>query len=229
MIKSRVDDLFPLEYSDEMPSLMSAWGRVDIHAVIAKFLIDNNVKGDYLEFGVGKGRSAVSAVRAYSRENVCSKFYLFDSFKGLPKLVGSDESSDQFNEGDFSYSKNQVIEFINQYISFLENKIVLIEGWFEETLGKWISENPKAKAAVVHIDVDLHSSCYEVLNGIRSCLQTGTVIIFDDWNCFKASSRHGERLATRTWLSQNTDIKLNSYCTYGWHGHAFIVELNEES
>jgi len=54
-MKNRIDDLDPLHYTDEMPSLMSAWGRVDVHTVVAKFLADNKVTGHILSLALGKG------------------------------------------------------------------------------------------------------------------------------------------------------------------------------
>jgi len=228
MNKNRLDELDPLDYTDEMPSLMSAWGRVDIHSLTAKFLSDSKIQGVYIEFGVGKGRSAVSAIRAYTRLNLCEHFYLFDSFCGLPKLDGPDKVSNQFNEGDYAFSKEDVIRFIEAHEIILDNRVGLIEGWISDTFGDWSYHHKSVKAAVVHIDVDLYSSCCFILEHLRAHLQNGTVILFDDWNCFKASSNHGERKAVKEWLASNPDIQLHTYTAYGWHGHCFIVEISGE-
>lgn len=228
-MKKRIDDLDPLHYSAEIPSLMSAWGRVDIHTIVAKFLGDNQVTGAYLEFGVGKGRSAVSAIRAYARENVCKKFYLFDSFCGLPQLEGSDQASEQFRKGDYAFSKADVVSFLKSRDIPLDDSIELNEGWIENSFGDWAVRNPTVLAAIVHIDVDLYSSCVAILNKLQPFLQNGTVILFDDWNCFKASSKHGERRAVNEWLKSNQNLLLHTYCTYGWHGQAFIVEIEGKS
>lgn len=223
-MNNRKDDLDPLPYSDEIPSLMSSWGRVDIHSIAAKFLSNNKITGDYFEFGVGKGRSAVSAIRAYKRDNICSSFFLFDSFCGLPLLQGIDEDSIQFRAGDYAFTQESVLEFIKSYSITLDSSIQLIPGWFEKSLSDWLSHHCGVEAAVVHVDVDLFSSCTIVLNNIMPLLQMGTVILFDDWNCFKSSSKHGERGAVSAWLERNPGIQLTPFCAYGWHGQSFIFE-----
>src|SRR5690606_10305118 len=83
------------------------------------------------------------------------------------------------------------------------------------------------KIAILHIDVDLYRSCQIVLNAVTNFIQTGTIVLFDDWNCFNASSKKGERAATREWLDRNPHIRLNEYAYYGWHGISFIVEMDE--
>lgn len=226
-MSNRIDNLDPLDYTNEMPSLMSAWGRVDIHTVVAKFLSDSKVTGAYLEFGVGQGRSAVSAIRAYTRGNVSKEYYLFDSFRGLPKLDGPDHESEQFRKGDYAFSKAEVINFLEKHNITVDESIELNEGWIEESFANWSTKHLEVRAATVHIDVDLYSSCASVLSYIKPFLQNGTVLLFDDWNCFKASSKHGERRAVNEWLKINSNVELHEYCSYGWHGRAFIVEIDE--
>ena len=228
MNKTRLDELDPLRYTDEMPTLMSAWGRVDIHTIVAKFLADNKVNGVYLEFGVGKGRSAVSAIRAYSRENICHKFHLFDSFRGLPRLEGPDQNSEQFKEGDYAFSKQNVAHFLENHGISTADKVEFIEGWIEDSFENWVTKNSGIYAAIVHVDVDLYSSCANILKQLKPLLKNGTVILFDDWNCFKANSNQGERRAVKEWLKINPDLQLHSYCPYGWHGQSFVVEIDGE-
>ncbi len=227
--EQRIDELDPLPYTAEMPSLMSAWGRVDIHSIIAKFLQDNLITGAYVECGVASGRSAISAIRAYCRANVCKNFVLCDSFDGLPNLEGQDIESEQFFSGQFKFAQDLVEKKLEQYGVYTFNpEIDFVAGWFNESLPIFTRNNPNIKIAVLHVDVDLHKSCLDVLNNFTSMLQTGAVILFDDWNCFKASNQHGERLAASEWLKKNPAITFNHYCSYGWHGAAFIVQINKD-
>jgi len=79
------------------------------------------------------------------------------------------------------------------------------------------------------MDVDLYYSCVPILAKLLPFLQDGAVILFDDWNCFKASSKHGERRAVCEWLKSNNNLQLHPYCAYGWHGQAFIVGIEKDS
>ncbi|HEY3518189.1 MAG TPA: hypothetical protein VGL98_14165, partial [Gammaproteobacteria bacterium] len=92
---SRVDELDPLPYADSWPSLRSATGRVDIHSLAAFWVRESGLVGDYYEFGVASGRSAIAAIRASRLYGWPSprRFHLFDSFRGLPELTGPDAGS----------------------------------------------------------------------------------------------------------------------------------------
>lgn len=223
----RKDHLDPLPYTEHFPSLMSASGRVDAHSVVAHYLMDNKMTGAYLEFGVGMGRSAVAAIRAYSRVNVVNQFHLFDSFSGLPGLSGLDFSSDQFREGDYAYSEESVREFLEKHSAWDDCRVFFHRGWFHETVDKWCSsatENIK-DISVIHLDMDLYESCITVLNSVRPLLKTGIVFMFDDWNCFRASNSAGERKATSDWLIANEDVQLDPWFPYGWHGQSFFCQI----
>lgn len=225
---SRTDELDPLPYLAEWPSLRSATGWVDIHTLAAFWVRETKIQGAYLEFGVGKGRSAVAAIRANTRDNpgTVGPFVLFDSFAGLPELTSHDTGSAQFKPGDFAFSMDQVKAFLRQYLIPEAVPVKMIPGWFDQSLPKF---DPLAhgvtKAAIVHVDVDLYASCVVVLEFVRPFLQAGTIMLFDDWNAFGASDRKGERAATAEWLRRNPALRLTEYASYGWHGKAFILDV----
>ena len=228
---NRKDELDPLPYFVEWPSLRSKTGRVDVHSLVAFGVNQSKVNGVYLEFGVASGRSAISAIRAsrlYGEPSI-KDFFLFDSFKGLPKLEGRDKLSLQFNEGDFAFSKEEVISQLKKYECFFEDNIKFIEGYFHDSLNKFRLEDfSYNKVAVLHIDVDLYESCNVVLKFVKQYLQTGSIIMFDDWNCFNASDELGERGSVKKWLFENPNVCLKEYASYGWHGKVFIVEIYKD-
>jgi len=223
----RQDPLDPLPMDCEWPSLRSFSGRVDIHSLAAFFVRESKIGGAYFEFGVASGRSAISAIRAHRRENAFSvyPFLLFDSYEGLPELQGTDRGSAQFRKGDFAYGVEKVLANLRQHGVYDEQRVHLVPGWFEHTLPAFpAAELGVTRAAVVHVDVDLHTSCATVLDFIEPFLQVGTVMLFDDWNVFRASRHHGERLATAEWLARHPRWQLNEFASYGWHGRAFTVD-----
>lgn len=221
----RRDELDPLPYTAAIPSLMSATGRVDVHTLAAKFLADSRLRGPYLEFGVGKGRSAVSALRAYTREGVCDHFVLCDSFQGLPPLQGPDAGSAQFSPGDYAFSQADVAAFLHEYEADALARVTYVPGWFgagtRDAVAAALEQQP---IALLHVDVDLYESCRWVLEAATPWLRPGVVVLFDDWNCFNASNRFGERRAVAEWLQEHPDFTLNEFTSYGWHGRAFIFD-----
>jgi hypothetical protein len=215
--------LDPLPYTAEMPSLLGASGRVDAHAVVAHYLGDNRLSGAYLEFGVGQGRSAVAAVRAHRRAGTCSRWVLFDSFAGLPPPSRRDQGS-QFAAGDYAFSRDQVVQFLQSHDAWDDGAIEIVHGLFEDTLAAWTRRATGIAAAVVHVDVDYAESARVVLEAVTPLLQVGTVVMFDDWNCYGASRHRGERWAADQWLRWNGRWTLHPWFPYGWHGQTFFVD-----
>jgi O-methyltransferase len=225
-VPSRVDELDPLPYDVAWPSLRSAWGRIDIHSLAAFWVDQSRLRGHYLEFGVGAGRSAVAALRAHRRYNpdAVPGFFLFDSFAGLPELTGVDAGSDQFHAGQYAFSRDQVREALTARGVYDAARVHLVPGFFEDSLPSFdLGRLGGLGAAVVHVDVDLHASARLVLEWVTPLLQQGTLILFDDWNAFSASWARGERAAAREWLAAHADWNLESFARYGWHGEAFLV------
>lgn len=56
------------------------------------------------------------------------------------------------------------------------------------------------------MDCDLYLSTVPVLEFVKDLLQKGTVIIFDDWNCFWADPDKGERRAWREFCERYPEL-----------------------
>ncbi|MFN8587331.1 MAG: TylF/MycF/NovP-related O-methyltransferase [Candidatus Eisenbacteria bacterium] len=222
----RRDELDPLPYDAAWPDLRSAWGRVDVHTLAAFFVAEQKFLGHYLEFGVGAGRSAVAAIRAHQRYSPAGteKFFLFDSFAGLPALSGPDVGSVAFHEGQYAFGESQVRDKLKQHGVWNDQRVHLVPGFFEQSLATFDTSRFGGNLAnVVHVDVDLYGSAKTVLEWVTPFLRQGTVMLFDDWNAFDANWEKGERRAVREWLAERPFLQLESFAKYGWHGEAFLV------
>ena len=162
--------------------------RHEMLAVAMDFVNGNNVKGDYLEFGVFAGKIfSLAYFLAKRRKMKSMNFYAFDSFEGIPKLNGIDTEVGMFNEGDFAcdlntFKKNMVKQKVNL------DRVYITPGWFKDTLNdKTKKELPVKKAAIIWIDSDIYEAAVPVLDFILDYLQDGTIIIFDDWFCYRAN------------------------------------------
>lgn len=102
----------------------------------------------------------------------------------------------------------------------------LIKGFYSESLKnkEMLSEYSFISAAVVLIDCDLYEATLDVLDFIYDKLQVGTVVLFDDWNCFDADDKKGERRAVSEFLSKYSSFKFENIGNYGWHGTSFVVK-----
>lgn len=225
----RRDPLDPLPYFAEWPSLRSATGRVDIHSLAAFWIHESRILGDYYEFGVASGRSAISAIRA-SRlygQPAARHFHLFDSFEGLPELTGVDAGSRQFDRGDYAFHLEQTRRNLEEHGAWDPSLVTFYRGWFEDSLTAGLRESLADRpAAIVHVDCDLYESALTVLSFVTPLLQRGTILLVDDYNCFQASNDLGLRRALMEWASgSGAIVSLQPYASYGWHGQVFIVDL----
>lgn len=192
----------------------------------AEYLIGAKIDGDYLEFGVYQGTTFSHAYQWMSPHFANMKFYAFDSFEGLPKPHGIDivdGYSSHFYETQFSCSQE---EFTQNILSKSVNldKVKIIKGWFDNTLSPEKAQGyDLKKIAVAWIDCDYYESTVPVLNFITPHLTAGSVIIFDDWRCYRNHPDFGEQRACREWLESNKQIKLSELFSFGWNGIAFTV------
>jgi hypothetical protein len=204
--------------------LISFDRREEVLDAALSFVAHSKVEGDYLEFGVWKGGSLSAACHLSRRfkQLASMRFFGFDSFEGLPDIAEADAATGEFAKGDYATSK-EVVEQALVKSGVDMNRVTLVKGWYDESLTPAKrSELALTKAAVVYIDCDLYESTVPVLEFITPLLSDGTIIIFDDWFCFRGHPDRGEQRAFREWTTEHK-IRTSPYKQFGWTGLAHIV------
>jgi hypothetical protein len=186
----------------------------------------SRLEGDYFEFGVFEGRSFITAyhlAQAYGLNSM--NFYAFDSFQGLPEIEGIDaEGFRHFKKGEFASKLDRFVENISKNAIDL-SKVKVIPGWYEDVLNDETKDTlPTTRAAIIYVDCDLYKSARAVLNFITDYVQEGTIIMFDDWFCFRGNPDRGEQRAFREWLEENSSIGAIEYQRFDWQGNSFIIQ-----
>jgi O-methyltransferase len=211
----------------------------------ANIIAPEKVEGDYLEFGVFAGASFIRSyhmikdvfkahqkLHAGRTEDDAAeikriwdnmRFFAFDSFQGLPEPNGVDKETNSFATGKYTCTEN----------SFHENlvkagvplcKVVIIAGWFEETCTEeTIKKFAMKKASIIHVDCDLYASARTALEFVKPLLTDGTIIIFDDWYCFRGNPNLGEQRAFNEWKATMTDWIFTEYQKEGPWRNSFIA------
>jgi O-methyltransferase len=199
--------------------------REEILDFAMHFVQESALEGDYLEFGVFRGHTFAGAFHTAKRYGLDAiHFYAFDSFCGLPPSSSVDaEGFRHFEEGDFACSEQDFLNNLRR-----ENvdpaRVTAVPGWFHEVLTEKLKRQlPLKRAAIVWVDCDLYESTIPVLDFITDYLQNGTVVIFDDWFCYRADPNRGEQRAWREWLAAHPNYTAVEWRKIGWHGQALIV------
>jgi hypothetical protein len=130
-----------------------------------KFALDRVTVSDGLhaEFGVYKGDS----INRLARLRPHQVFYGFDSFEGLPESWTLGARTGAFSLGG--------------RLPAVRDNVVLVKGFFEQTLEQFVSTSGNKAVAFVHVDCDLYSATKTVLDRLAPLLVEGTVIVFDEY------------------------------------------------
>jgi hypothetical protein len=124
------------------------------------------VDGFWLEFGVFHGDSINQLAHLTTRG-----VFGFDSFEGLPSDWGS-----VHRKGTFS---------LGGTMPEVEHNVVLVRGWFSDTLPEFVASRGEFRVALLHIDCDLYESARVVLSVLQDRIVAGTVIVFDEYSTLR--------------------------------------------
>jgi hypothetical protein len=188
------------------------------------YVYASKLEGDYLEFGVWRGRAFSAACYFARKRGLKMNFYAFDSFCGFPENNERDPNGYKwFVEGVYKYSEGQFLKNVRRTGADMK-RVTAVPGWFEDSLKP---DNPLIrnlrKAAVVWIDCDLYSSTRTVLNFLTPYLQYGTLLLFDDWFAFLADPHAGQQRAFREWMEANPQLSYVELMRFGWCGNSFVI------
>jgi len=122
------------------------------------YVSSSGIVGDYLEFGVWRGRAFAAACYLSRQRKLSMKFYAFDSFNGLPENKEVDATGHQmFRGGNYRCSEQEFLKNVRHTGADMSH-VITVPGWFRESLRP---DNPRIsalqKAAVVWVDCDLYS------------------------------------------------------------------------
>jgi Macrocin-O-methyltransferase (TylF) len=191
-----------------------------------QYVIGASVEGDIAEFGCMTGRTATVLSGAMASFRTEKLLHLFDSFEGLPETTNEiDAASFHTREGTWRPGTCKGISpeaLRKRCLEFLKPEQVRIyEGWFSKT----ISQFPDGtRLGLLHVDCDLYESAKDVLDYVfsKQMVAEGAIVLFDDWNCNRASKNLGERKVWAEMVSKY-QIEFSDHGSYGWASHKFIV------
>ena len=153
------------------------------------------IKGEILEFGVYQGKTITHIARAFPDSTIWG----FDSFEGLPE--------DWFINASDKESPRPAGYFALDQLPEVPGNVNLVKGFFDQSLPRWLKENPIKEISILHIDCDLYSSTATVFNYLNEFIVAGTIIIFDELYPWSGLERYdlweeGEWKALKEWVEK---------------------------
>ncbi len=144
-----------IDYKDEIKNL----SHTPLKYVFENNLVNNN--GLYLEFGVYSGNT-INIISKFTNNNI----YGFDSFEGLPE-----DWRDNYLKGKFNLNGN---------LPIVNENVVLIKGWFNESLSEFMKKHKEEKITFIHIDCDIYSSTKTIFDLTKNNISNNCIIVFDE-------------------------------------------------
>ena len=189
------------------------------------FLTENQIVGDYLEFGCHRCRTLRMALTEARRHNLSSmNFHAFDSFEGLPEVI-SDTDHALWRPAALATSLDDFIKIVQKHGIYPEN-VRTIKGFYQNSLTPTLQEAMLVSgqlAMLVTVDCDLYESAVPVFRFIEPLLQEGTVIYIDDlFAGYRGSPKRGVSRAFME-FQKNTPWKFVRHLDVGWWGRSYIA------
>jgi len=203
------------------------------------FLRSNNFWGNYLEFGVYQAwtfRQAMLTAESFGMTGLV--FYAFDSFEGLPPIVGSDYSARwgfETEGGTRAMTEEDFLGIVRRDIPQMMGQVRTVKGFFDQTLTDACRDRVRDdcaaanmrkdnRAALVTVDCDLHESAVPVFSFIEGVIDQGSVIYIDDyWVGYAGSPREGVARAFQEYRERSRFDFVDWGRIGGW-GHSFVAQ-----
>ncbi len=167
---------------------------------LAMLVEKNKMEGCFVECGVWRGGCAAVMAYVVRRFGSKRKIWLFDSFRGLPDPTENDgqwvrdaaggNMREIFTNINWCLaSREDVIHIFSSLGLYDTNNIMIVEGWFQDTLPEF--KNKVGPIAILRLDCDWYESTKCCLGNLYNNVICGGYVILDDYGsnqgCKKAA------------------------------------------
>jgi len=152
-----------------------------------------DLPGDIVELGVYRGASLMSWANFLEIRNMGDrhkKVVGFDNFQGFGNLEPKDGASAPevgkdgggFDSSSFEEALLDTIKIFDadRFIPY-KPRVVLVKGDIEETIPRFVTENPGMRISLLHFDVDLYRPTKIGLENLWPLVVSGGVVLFDEY------------------------------------------------
>jgi O-methyltransferase len=205
---------FIKEIRSKETTLVSEERLINLSHQCSKF---NNTKYSFVECGVAKG--GCLAMMKYC-SGINNKIFGFDSFEGMPD-IDSDKDISDYNKSDPVYWVGKPlcngIDSVYDTFDKLKlnmNNVVLVKGFFQDTLNVQKNIDNIGEIAVLRLDGDWYDSTKICLEKLYDKVIDGGVIIIDDYGHFIGAKRATDEFREK--YNIRSPLIKTDYTEYYW-------------
>jgi O-methyltransferase/8-demethyl-8-(2,3-dimethoxy-alpha-L-rhamnosyl)tetracenomycin-C 4'-O-methyltransferase len=148
---------------------------------LCESVILNEVPGDFIKTGVWRGGACFfmrGILAAYA--DTTRRLFVADSFPGLPPpspdFYPADAGDLHHTFNQLAVSRQDVANNFRRY-ELLDDRVVILEGWFKDTL----TTAPIENLAILRLDGDMYESTMQALGALYPKVSPGGFVIVDDY------------------------------------------------
>ena len=199
--KNQIFRNFPAEFTDEDKELiyniktddLTMTGYLRLHATLSacKYVIQNNIEGDFVECGVWRGGQSILAASVFKNYGSNKKVWLFDTFEGfIDAGIKASEYDDvkagapewaqgrYYNTAHCGNSLDDIKRNFQKY-GVLGDNVIFIKGDVNVTLD---SDQIPQKISVLRMDTDYYMSTQTQMRVLYPRLSKYGVLMEDDYD-----------------------------------------------
>jgi hypothetical protein len=209
---------FDYENGFYLTSDITRLAKIISHYELYKMIKD--LPGHIVECGVFKGASFIRwATFRDILENTYSRRIIgFDIFGEFPETAFEPDKPirQKFIDeaGNLSISEEEFKDVL-VYKNFRNYE--LIKGDINQTIPKYVRENPQLKISLLHIDTDIYEPAKTALEHLYDKIVKGGIVVFDDYGTFP-----GETKAVDDFFA-GTSFKIRKF-TFSHHIPSYIIK-----
>jgi len=154
-------------------TLVDQWRCYELWTLLGEL---REIPGAVIEVGVWRGGSGALMAARCAELGISEPTFLCDTWTGMVK---TGEVDIYYRDGKHDDTSKQIVEQLVRRMD-LADRVQLLEGIFPDATGAAAEDHA---FRLVHIDVDVYQSAFDVFEWAWPRLSAGGVVVFDDYGC----------------------------------------------
>ena len=188
-----------------------------------KYVLENNLEGDFVECGVWRGGNSIIAAGIFKLYNSSKKVYLYDTFQGMTAPTEADielygghtarerlyadklDKNKKWTRNTWAYASIDDVKTNFSNFGLLSENVEFIQGDILQTLDKTIPD----KISVLRLDTDWYESTKKELDVLYKRIVSNGVLMIDDYGHWGGSKK-----AVDEYFKENNNRPFLQYIDY---------------
>lgn len=172
-----------------------------------RYILENNIPGDFAECGVWKGGSCMQIALQLKQAGISGRsIWMYDTFSGMTRPGTEDGEAEKKEwaaretepgKTDWCVATKEEVKQNMLLTGYPEELIRLVEGRVEDTIPRTCPE----ALALLRLDTDWYSSTLHELTNLYPVLNQGGILLIDDYGAWE-----GARKATDDYFQGKRDV-----------------------